>query len=284
MESWPYYYANATVDSDWDVLQAVISAKKSYPPSLQLKYVRGHQDKQTQVYNLPLPAQLNVEADKFAGMYEYPVRLDPTRVSIITGNAIQLHTKEGTITRNYRQTIRKIGTKPAMEQYLCANNHWSASEFEWIDWDSHGISIQKWYHKKHFITKYLHDWLPLFGQLAKYKSHHSAKCPSCDHTVEDRDHFLRCPGRNWQGDFFPALRQYLDRHKTRPILDDLLNECLRAWLRGQENRLSGYPQLYHRLIRNQFVIGWKQLFFGRFVKEWAELQDDHLAARKKMET
>jgi hypothetical protein len=185
--------------------------------------------------------------------------------------------REGTVTRNYRQSLRKIASRPAMQEYLCANNKWTNSEFEWIDWDSHGISIRKWYHKKHFVTKLLHDWLPFGSLLSKYKPTYSAKCPSCECEMEDRDHFLRCPGRHWKGDLFDALRKYLDRNKTRPALDDILNECLRSWLSGQEICLTGYPVLYNRLIRNQFVIGWKQLFFGRFVKEWAELQDDHLA-------
>ena len=190
MATWPYYYANATVDSDWDVLQAVITTKNKFPPCMKLVYVRGHQDKQTRFCNLSLPAQLNVEADALAGQYEYGDRHDSTRVPMIEGNSLQLHINEGTITRNYWQTLQKIATRPAMQRYLCANHHWTEREFEWIDWESHGISIRKWYNKKHFITKYLHNWLPLGSQLSKYEAHYSAKCPSCAHELEDSDHFL----------------------------------------------------------------------------------------------
>jgi hypothetical protein len=247
---------------------------------MKLVYVRGHQDKKVAFRNLELPAQLNVEADALAGAYVYQNGKDPTRVPRISGNDLQLHTLEGTITRNYRQLIRRIASRPAMKQYICTTNQWTNDDFEGVDWECHGTSVRKWYYRKQFITKFVHDWLPLGKLLSKYKPHYSSKCPSCNHEVEDRDHFLRCPGRKWQAEFFEALRPYLNRHKTRPVLDDLLNECLRSWLSNSEIRLSGYPVLYHRLILNQYKIGWNQLFLGRFVKEWSELQDDHLVAIK----
>ena len=36
-----------------------------------------------------------------------------------------------------------------------------------------------------------------------------------------------------------------------------------------------FPTKYHRLIRQQNKIGWRQLFLGRFVTEWARLHDDY---------
>ena len=91
MATWPYYYPNTTIASDWDVLQAVITAKKQYPPTMKLVYVRGHQDKKIPFRDLSLPAQLNVEADALAGVYVYRKGTDRTRVPIIVGNALQLH-------------------------------------------------------------------------------------------------------------------------------------------------------------------------------------------------
>ena len=43
--------------------------------------------------------------------------------------------------------------------------------------------------------------------------------------------------------------------------------------------LSGYPEIYSELIHNQTQIGWEQMFMGRFVTDWSELQQDFLKSK-----
>ncbi len=49
------------------------------------------QDDNTEYADLPLPAQLNVDADLLASEYEFKMNQCPTRVPLITGNTAQLH-------------------------------------------------------------------------------------------------------------------------------------------------------------------------------------------------
>ena len=41
--------------------------------------------------------------------------------------------------------------------------------------------------------------------------------------------------------------------------------------------MSGYPTLYNTLLAKQAAVGWEQLFLGRFVNEWREIQEGHLS-------
>jgi hypothetical protein len=193
MSKWPFYYSNATMDADWDVLQAIVSTLKLFAKAPEVKHVTGHQDRTVEYINLSLPAQLNVDADKLAGTYEYKQHQQPTKAPLIAGNCLQLHSPHRTIASNYRTAIRKIASAQAMKKHIVQANRWTEQVFDSIDWPAHGISIRKNYNRKHFTTKFIHNWLPIGDLISKYKPHYSAKCPSCPHPEEDRDHFLKCP-------------------------------------------------------------------------------------------
>jgi hypothetical protein len=107
-----------------------------------------------------------------------------------------------------------------MRNHLCQRNNWSKDEFKLIDWPTHGIGVRKHLNLKRFFVKLLHDWLPLGAQVAKYQQDLSAKCPSCPHEIEDRDHFLRFPSRKfWQEELIKDLRHYFTYNPTREALN-----------------------------------------------------------------
>jgi hypothetical protein len=279
MMKWPFYYTNAPMDADWDVLQAIITLLRRFSTTPQVLHVTGHQDRKTPYLQLSLPAQLNVDADQLAGIYVYRPQQDPTTTPLITGNKVQLHTPEGTIASNYRSAIRKIASYPAMRKHITHSNRWTAQIFDTIDWPAHGISIRKQYHRKHFITKYVHDWLPLGKLISKYKPHYPSKCPSCPHAEEDRHHFLKCPARNtWHNNMVQELKELFLKHPTRPELSAILLYSLATWLSDQQVIIPVMSSTYASLISNQYRAGWEQLLFGRFVLEWAELQEEYLSS------
>jgi hypothetical protein len=80
------------------------------------------------------------------------------------------------------------------------------------------------------------------------------------------------------------LRQFFRSHPTRPVLAKILLEALNQWLSDRPIHLSGFPSLYDALISKQYVVGWDQLLFGRFVLEWSELQETFLSTLPKRET
>ena len=88
MVTWAFYYPNATMGADWDVLQAIVTLLQKFDKLPSLLHVKGHQDKDTSYANLSLAAQLNVDADKLAGEYQYPSNLLPETSPLIYGSSV----------------------------------------------------------------------------------------------------------------------------------------------------------------------------------------------------
>jgi hypothetical protein len=63
-------YRNEALKSEFDVTEQIYRTTKSYGIQATYRWVKGHQDKETAYVDLPLEAQLNVDADKFAGEFQ----------------------------------------------------------------------------------------------------------------------------------------------------------------------------------------------------------------------
>jgi hypothetical protein len=150
---------------------------------------------------------------------------------------------------------------------------------QFIDWRVHELAIGRLIHQRVHLTKLIHDILPTNDNVSRWKKHRSAKCPSCPHPEEDRDHVLRCPHparRAWRQTFLVTLRKKCDKLQTRPHLQDILITALDAWFADEPPNFTRFPPLYTALIYQQTQIGWRQLFNGRFSTEWSRLQDEYL--------
>jgi hypothetical protein len=174
--------------------------------------------------------------------------------------------------------MRRIATEGPLISRIKQKNKWSQSTFDSIDWEAHGISVRNHYHRKHFTTKFIHNWLPLGALTSKYDSKYLSKCPSCDNENEDREHFLRCiPRKQWQSDLLADFQKNAPKMKTQPEILDILQEGLLAWFDEREPVFTVQSLKYRMLIHKQTLAGWDQLLYGRFVLEWRNIQDEHLA-------
>jgi len=82
-------------------------------------HIKGHQDKKTAYEQLPLPTQLNVNADKLVGDYmaNHP-HTDYTVVPVLPTSGVQLHLLAGTITYNMKKEVSMARTTEPMKQYM----------------------------------------------------------------------------------------------------------------------------------------------------------------------
>jgi len=103
---------NSTQASDYDVLAKIWATCDLLPVTAcpAVLYIKGHQDKKTACEQLPLPAQLHVDADKLAGdhMAAHPDK-DYTVVPILPTSGVQLHLPARTITHNMKKEVRQRG-------------------------------------------------------------------------------------------------------------------------------------------------------------------------------
>ena len=273
----PFYYPNVTMCADWDILQAIVSTIRQFPLPPTLAHVEGHQDKHDQVVNLPLPAQLNVEADGLAGTFKYNDSKDPTRVPLIAGNAVQLHTPKGTVSSKLKPALRRIATEGPLIERMKQQHNWTQAIFETIDWEAHGISVRNHYHRKHFTIKFIHNWLPLGSLTSRYDQKYASKCPSCEEEYEDREHFVRCSARKqWLADLFVDIRKAAPKMKTQLELLEIFQEGLSSWFDEREPIFDFQLLKYKTLIYKQTQAGWDQLLYGRFVLDWRNIHDEHL--------
>ena len=97
----------------------------------------------------------------------------------------------------------------------------------------------------------------------------------------NRSHFLRCPSRrNRTGPLFDELNEFWTENSFDPCLVTILREAMRLWLADTPIALPTVPAPYQALIIRQTLVGWDQLFFGRFVKDWISLQDKFVSANE----
>ena len=252
IKKWPYFFPNTTMDPDWDVLQQIITSHRLFPSLPILCFAKGHQDADCPYVTLSLPAQLNVDADHFTRSYAPRPNENPTIVPMIAGTAVSLHLPSGTTTTKYRSVLHKAASMDTIQHYIQNKNNWTNAEFASINWVIHGHSVCCFYHKKQFIVKFVHEWLPLGWLSSKYKKHHLLTCPTCSHDIKDGDHFLCCTERpQWKSDMFRALCNYFDKTPTRPFLGDLLITGLSKWLHNEPAIFSDFPPLYNSLIFHQ---------------------------------
>ena len=278
MINWPYYYSSATTGADWDVLQAIVRVMKTFSVRPILTHVLGHQDRTKKYEELPLEAQLNVDADGLAGSYCYASDESATIVPLIEGTFVLVHSTFGTFTSRYKQNIRKIPMVATIRKYISHKYNWQG-QFDLVDWQQHGVAIRHNYDIKHFLSKYVHNWLPVGALVSRYSVKYPPQCPSCSCALETQDHMLRCPKQNAQrGKLFVNLKRFMDNYPTDPFLRILLLRKLKISLGDTSvTPINDSETRFNLLLQHQEDIGWDQLLSGRFAHEWTDVAHDYIS-------
>jgi hypothetical protein len=270
---------SSTLTADWDVLQEIRHSLNDLTFRPTIQHIKGHQDRNTPYEYLPLPAQLNVDADKVAGAFQDAFGCARPHVPLFPHTGAQFNINQGTVTYNYKSAIRYAAHGPPLLLYIQQRNDWTPAIIQTIDWRAHELAIGHQLHRRVHLTKLIHDILPTNDNLSRWKPNRLDKCPSCPHPLEDRDHVMRCPHQarqDWRLQFLISLRKTCDKLNTRPYLQDILLTAIEAWFNDEIADFSQFPPTYSALIHQQNLIGWRQLFNGRISKEWSNLQDDYL--------
>jgi hypothetical protein len=98
------------------------------------EHVKGHQDDHHAYADLPLDAQLNVDADQEASNYQTMFPAHRLIVPRLPHNRAQLHIANRVISSKLKQSIRDAFTVPPYMEYLQKRNQWSSECLATIDW------------------------------------------------------------------------------------------------------------------------------------------------------
>ena len=106
---------NSTLIADWDVLSELFHCLYISTPNFQptFTHVKGHQDRDKAYDELSLVAQLNVDADEAADIFQNQHGAERPFVPCFSHNRAQLHLPTGTVTTNIKKpdSICRYSTK-----------------------------------------------------------------------------------------------------------------------------------------------------------------------------
>jgi hypothetical protein len=270
---------------EWDIISSILEALEAQP-RLSLQYVRGHQDRRTEYTNLSLMAQLNVDADEMATVYQTNYGM-PRPVALLTNTAaVHLVTPQGSVTSKHGVALRFPATYGPLMTHIQVRNGWSSRETQTINWTAHASSLKKRIHHRTHYIKLVHGILPTCKQLYR-KDPIRSLCPACKTAVEDWSHILVCAmssRQSWRNDTLDAIEVKCRIMSTRPLLRRVLLAGIGGWFQESDSfslAVDAFPSEVHRLIRHQNAIGWGQIFLGRFCLEWSDLQDGYYHTRQE---
>jgi hypothetical protein len=279
-------FSGAALCSEYNVVNEIVDIERRLQFRLTWEHVRGHQDDKKKWYELTWMETLNVRADAHAtdGLTDLPGN-PTTLVTLIPSSKIGLRINLIDITSKCATHIRKAAAEPAaMRMHFHKHYGWDAKDFDSVDWNSHQGAIWKLsYAGKKFITKFIHQILPMGEVYHKIDPTQSITCSSCKVHPECEAHLLyQCPARRIIIETFlrEDLGTFLEEQHTCPALAHILLDTLHSEVHGRtpgfRNRHGGaYPQ-FRALLQAQTNIGWSQIFQGRLVTHWAILQEDFL--------
>jgi prenyltransferase beta subunit len=111
-------FPNETLKSEFDVTEQIYRTTTTYGKQSIYKWVRGHQDKNTPYDDLELEAQLNVDADKYAGDFQLARGKFQPLVSLLPSCDAMLSIRGISVTSNYRKHLIRAYVEPEYIQYL----------------------------------------------------------------------------------------------------------------------------------------------------------------------
>jgi hypothetical protein len=287
-------FAGAGLSPEYDVVNEIIAITQRLPFPLKWEHVKGHQDDKKQWYELTWMETLNVRADLHATSgLDIASTIDEQqakKINLIPSSKVALRIYDTDITSHHASHLRKAATRPAIVQRTHKHHGWTPIQFEMIDWKAHQDAMQKLrFAEQKFIKKFTHQSLPMGDVYHKIDPSQSTTCWSCKVQTESDTHLYRCPARRDEMEDFlrTTLGTFLqDNHSTCPKLANTLIDGLYCNLHDARypafkiRHGSNEPE-YRKLHQLQACVGWTQLFQGRLVKDWAQLQDAFLEANKE---
>ena len=176
---------NHCLSSEYDLESGIVDILHRLPVKFSFKHVKGHQDEDNAVDDLPWEAQMNCHADILATDYldnwSEPSKLVP----FIPASKASIAIDRITITRNLARRLRQAASSPKLQEHIMEKNGWNDWIFQSINWDVQAKALSTLaYTQELFVTKWAHNLLPTRRHMYRIKQAESDLCPSCLETIE----------------------------------------------------------------------------------------------------
>jgi len=271
-----YSYPRDAISDDYPIyaeLKQTIEALR--PIQVALHHVKGHQDTKSDK-PLTLPEKLNIDCDaraskmepqsEYMNIHEHPAT---------TAAYPHLTIKNQIIIRRIQHALREAAQTPEYFEYLGNKFNWPAPATTQVQWSIFQLAITRLRKTENrFITKYVHEWLPLQDRYHVKSLSIDQLCPSCRSGKEMAQHFLACPHPDRQK-VWTELHQNIQKHSIKNnICSELYNLIEYGLYHGRSIqppfRLIVTPTT-QQTHQGQSQLGWQQLYYGRYSPRWMEL-------------
>jgi hypothetical protein len=180
----------------------------------------------------------------------------PERVTVKIG--------ESKITANLHNRIRTESTKPQYYKYLQQKYKWKSKILDEINWEpiAQAMAVLTPVLQK-TIKEMIHGWLPTNGHPGDNEPT-TKICPQCNQENETNLHFLKCP-RDRQ-----LWAEKYRTKNTRPVEPPIHQVLVNTITNIMMNNPVALPIEYENIRESQEEIGWNQLLYGRWTKQWTD--------------
>ena len=276
------HYPNSTLDSEWDILIEIWSTNAAVDSDSRpiISHIKSHQDKEIPYAQLPLPAQLNVDADKLADAFiaDNP-DMDYSQVPLLPTSGIQLNLYKGTVTHNLKREIPRARTRPILEDYLMDKFDWTPEQYKSIDLECLRRALNRLQKHRTIFIKHLNDIIPIGKRVHRCDPKYPESCPSCPEPVETAQHLHHCDSlsrRKWRASFLKQLRETMVKIDTPVAIIELMLEGLTAVFEDRDPTTFNAPASAQSIADSQAGIGWDHVLRGRLSEEWSQHMQAHI--------
>jgi len=163
------------------------------PLIVQLHHIKWHQDTKSD-WPVTLPEKLNINCNTCASKMDPDIDCNKQLINPITQLAYShLQIKEQIITWQIQHTLHDASQTPDYYDYLCNKFNWPHNPDQHIHWPTFQLMLTRFrLTERQFVTKFIHEWLPLQGQYHAKSIPIKQLCPSCQGAKETTQHFLAC--------------------------------------------------------------------------------------------
>lgn len=272
-QQYSHSYPNTTLSPDWDIVEQIHATLKALPQdNIQIKWVKGHQDKDTS--DLTTDAVYNIRADYLAGnvpttseTYNPPPYLPAAKCHLVINDS--------EVTSHYSTAINRAYTLPALYKYLEQRHQWTPEIRQSIDWKAFSKAITQTSFSPTHLLKLVHNKLPTNSELAKTNTHHSAQCHYCTER-ETFLHLCQCNNpisRDFRAKVVEAVDHYLITRESPDLFRITFIICLEATLNNSTNPIPRLPSDARSCLLEQQQLGRTSLLSGFITQRWRKLHD-----------
>ena len=146
--------------SEYDVINQIFPLLQEYTATPEINHVKGHQDNKIPYVSLPLPAQLNIDANSLATK-ELCDRLNLIHhVPLFPDGKVQLLLSGTSVTRNLSGAICKHKGYRNLVPYMLKRYGWTADVTASVDWDGFAAAYKSSFQQRKFVFKFCMKLLP----------------------------------------------------------------------------------------------------------------------------